>query len=160
MATRTSSKATTPTVDVPAETTAPAESEASKASRTAPLDLAFLAGLKPVAVAAPVRKAGAGRKAEDNSVVEAWLSDSWDSRKDGETVGEGRAVSVPAAAVGTIKSRLNKAAATLNLGVAIEVIVSDNKETATVNYAAKTRKVRKPKNAASTVEASAETPAE
>lgn len=119
----------------------PSESAASKASRSAPLDLAFLASATPVVVAAPKRAAGAGRKADDNTLVEGWLRDSWNARKDGETVGEGRGIpNVPLVSIGALKSRFNRAAATLKLGVSFAVDENKAAGTGTLRFVAKTRK--------------------
>lgn len=130
----------------PAQTAPKPESAASKASRTAPLDLAFLANVKPVSAPVPVRAPGAGRKASDNSTVEGWLQESWDARKQGENVGDGRGITVPLSAIGALKSRFNRAAATLKLGVAFDVDQEDKKAgTARLRYVAKVRKNNTPK---------------
>lgn len=127
------------------KTTTPAakpESAAAKASRTAPLDLAFLSSVTVEKADRPERAAGAGRKAADNSLFENWIRQSWDERKDGEKLGVGYGMVIPADQVGVFKSRLNKAAATLNLGVSIaEDEMSGGK--VRVRYCAKVRKQAK-----------------
>lgn len=118
----------------------PTESKAAKVSRSAPLDLT---ALSVEATVAPKVKGNpaAGRKKQDNSVAENWLRDSWDAREGDSKMGGGRAVTVPTAAVGTLKSRLNMAAATLSLGVAIQTEeIGDNTR---VVFAAKVRKQKR-----------------
>lgn len=145
MPAQTPTKTTTPAVQ-PSETKTEAkpESAASKASRTAPVDLSFLTATKPVQAAAPTRAEGAGRKAQDNSQFEAWLKASWDERKEGENTGVGYALpNLPLDSLGVIKSRFNTAARTLNLGVSFAVDENSDKKTATLRYVAKTRKQSK-----------------
>lgn len=120
--------------------TKPAESTAAKVSRSAPLDLTALT-VADAPAPKPAGNPNAGRKKADNSVAEGWLRASWDVRKDGEKMGAGKAVTVPTAAVGTLKSRLNMAAATLGLGVAIQTEeIGDNTR---VVFAAKVRKAKR-----------------
>lgn len=149
----TSRKARTSAVDAVTTPAVPAESEASKASRTAPLDLS---ALTVEDAPAPKVAAGAGRKAQDNTVAEGWLRESWAARAEGEKMGKGKAVVVPTAALGTLKSRLNIAARTLDLGVAIQTEDAGNDRTKVV-FAAKVRKQRKQKDSEV---AAAETPAQ
>lgn len=116
------------------------ESKASKASRSAPLDLSALT----VAEAPKPKMTGnpnAGRKKADNSVAEGWLRASWDARTEGEKMGAGKAVTVPTVAVGTLKSRLNMAAAALSLGVAIQT--TEQGDNTRVVFAAKVRKAKR-----------------
>lgn len=159
MASTTPAKTAPKTAPVAKPTEAPAtpavetkpESAASKASRNAPIDFASLSAVK---AEAPARGDGAGRKAQDNSVAEGWLRESWSERTEGSKVGGGRAVSVPTAAAGTVASRLRIAARTLKLGLSIKVIDGPDGKS-TVNFAAKTPKAA-PKT--KTVEAPVEAP--
>lgn len=145
-----------PTADKP--TADKPESTAAKVSRSAPLDLT---ALSVEAAPAPKIKGNpaAGRKKADNSVAEKWIQDSWDARKDGEKMGAGKAVTIPTAALGTLKSRLNTAAATLKLGVTIQSLVNGDTDSAgnkvslpegqtRVVFAAKVRKQKAAKPAA------------
>lgn len=132
---------TKPTETKPAETKA-AETTAAKVSRSAPLDLSALT----VAEAEAPKVKGnpsAGRKKTDNSVAEGWLRASWDARTEGAKMGAGKAVTVPTAALGTLKSRLNMAASTLNLGVAIQT--EEQGDNTRVVFAAKVRKAKRTK---------------
>lgn len=160
---RKTSKATaTATADQPTPDQAAAilagNAEADKAKeqkrtvKSAPLDLSALTVAEaPKPVAKP--STGAGRKKVDNSVAEGWLRESWAARAEGEKMGGGKAVTVPTAALGTLKSRLNMAAATLDLGCAIQAYTDGDKlpdgTTVTladgqtrVVFAAKVRKVK------------------
>lgn len=129
-----------------------AEKAAKRTVKSAPLDLSALTVAEaPKPVAKP--STGAGRKKVDNSVAEGWLRESWAARAEGEKMGGGKAVTVPTAALGTLKSRLNMAAATLDLGCAIQAYTDGDKlpdgTTVTladgqtrVVFAAKVRKVK------------------
>lgn len=132
----TAAKTTATQTALNAEDKRRAETPAAAASRTAPLDLSALT----VADApAPKFQGGPGRTAADNSVAEGWLRDSW-GKRDGEKarIGGGKTVTVPDAMVGTVKSRLNKAAATLGLGVAIRTEAKGD-GTTRIDFAAKVR---------------------
>lgn len=136
MATATARKTATP-ADAPVADK-PVESKAAEASRVAPLDLS---ALTVEDAPAPKRSgvAGSGRKAADNSVAEGWLRDSWNGRGEGEKVGKGKALTVPSEAIGTLKSRLNRAAQTLELGVTFVVETVDDSRSKLI-FAAKVRR--------------------
>ena len=120
-----------------------------------------LTALKPVKVTAPTRATPTGRNARDNAVVEGWLNDLWATRTEGAKVSDGLAIQIPISAYAEIRSRLNQAAAKLNVGVSISPNRKpEGKDTDVIelSFAAKVRKQNKPKPA--TVTAPAETPAE
>jgi len=137
----------------PAAPTAPVAPVAKPEEKktTAPVVALDLSTLTVEADEAPRRVGGAGRHAEDNSVAEKWIRDSWAGRE-GEKprYGKGLGVTVPIAAVGTLKSRLNRAAVALKLGVTIAVDEDKAKGTARVRFAAKVRKAPRKSDAAPT----------
>lgn len=145
---------TTARKTTPAKVETKPESEASKATRSAPLDMAFLQAVKPVSAPRPSVESGRGRKAEDNSLVEGWLKNSWDERVVDEAatkrakgtpkhVGAAFALpQIPADKLGSLKNKFNRAAATLNVGVSFGEKKNDN-GTVTLTYYAKTRKTAK-----------------
>lgn len=137
----------TRTTKTAAPKTAPAaEKSADKPAETSgPFDLSALSAAK---VERPAPSAGAGRRAADNSTAEKWIRESWAERD--ERGGSGRAVTVPTAVVGSVKSQLNRAAKTNEVGVSI----SEKKNadgTTTVSFYATKRKKYAPRAKSETV---------
>lgn len=118
--------------------------------------------LTPVKAVVP---SGIGRTGEDLSKFKAWIQDSWSERKNGEKVGGGRGFpAIPAEHIGSLKSKLRKAAAELELGVNF---AEDKVEGGVVlRYAAALKRAYKPRAAkpaetpAVKAEDKVETPAE
>ena len=143
----------TPPARVPTPAPAPVkqESEAAKASRTAPLDLSALSLTKT----APPKRDGsnnAGRKPADNSVAEGWVRDSWSARvptgfknKLGAETHVGAGFSLPPMTsenAALILGRLRKAAKTLGVGLSVDPnTVEKGRTDVVVTFAAKTPNV-------------------
>lgn len=168
MATRTRTKAETPTETVEAPVTDGGTITLPVETPEAPATDGFdFTSLAPTVAPAPVRASGAGRNAEDLSLFIGWLVNSWEERKVGEKMGVGYAVRVPNAQVAALKGKLNRAAKQMHtkvdeadipkdgFGVAFAENKVDDTHTA-LTYATKERKKfapRKPKNAPAEVPA-------
>jgi hypothetical protein len=124
----TTARKTTPAVDT--KPTEPVATAPKTRSAAVDIDLSKLTATK---APAPVVGSGAGRKAEDNTVAEGWLRESWSERaKDGNgayvgKLGGGRALTVPTNAAGTVISKLRRAAKSLDLGLRVQATEADGK---------------------------------